>query len=238
MVVLLRARNASSWTGPTGNNTYLLRGEVPTLVDAGVGNPDHVLAIDEALAGEPLAQVVITHGHVDHVGGVPALVARWPLVRVRRPEEIGDRPFAAGAGELEPIPTPGHAPDHLCFFDRQSGDLFCGDLLRADGTIVIPASKGGHMGQYLASLREIRDLEPRRLLPGHGPIVIEPLALIEKYLLHRERREAQVVAALAAGARTPAEIAARIYGRLPASLADAAEDSVLAHLIKLKEEGR
>jgi ribonuclease/clavin/mitogillin len=157
---------------------------------------------------------------------------------VRRPEEIGDRPFAAGAGELEPIPTPGHAPDHLCFFDRQSGDLFCGDLLRADGTIVIPASKGGHMGQYLASLREIRDLEPRRLLPGHGPIVIEPLALIEKYLLHRERREAQVVAALAAGARTPAEIAARIYGRLPASLADAAEDSVLAHLIKLKEEGR
>jgi glyoxylase-like metal-dependent hydrolase (beta-lactamase superfamily II) len=139
---------------------------------------------------------------------------------------------------LRVIRTPGHAPDHLCFLDEDSRDLFCGDLLRADGTIVIPASNGGHMASYLASLKAVRGLQPRRLLPGHGPIVDDPQALIEKYIRHREEREAQIVRALKAGARTPAEIVARVYERLPASLVAAAEDSVRAHLVKLEEEGR
>ena len=82
--ILLPAHNASTWTGPTGNNTYLLPGRVPTLIDAGVGKPEHVDAVAHALGGRPLALVLITHGHSDHVNGVPALVARWPDVRVRQ----------------------------------------------------------------------------------------------------------------------------------------------------------
>lgn len=237
-MILLRARNASSWTGPTGNNTYLLPGRVPALVDAGVGDPAHVQELADHLAGAALALVLITHGHVDHISGIPALVQRWPSLRVVRAADAGVEPIAAGDTGLLPIPTPGHAPDHVCFFDEQSRDVFCGDLLRADGTIVIPASKGGHMGQYLASLRLIRDLRPGRLLPGHGPIVTDPASLIARYLRHREEREAQVLDALRAGARTPEEIVARIYGRLPATLSAAAEDSVRAHLVKLEEEGR
>lgn len=237
-MILLRARNASSWTGPTGNNTYLLQGRVPALVDAGVGRPEHVQEIADALGEAALATVLITHGHVDHVSGIPALVERWPSVRVLRAADFGEAAVAAGDTELRPVPTPGHAPDHVCFFDERSGDLFCGDLLRANGTIVIPASRGGHMGQYLASLRAVRDLRPRRLLPGHGPIVDDPLALVDIYLRHRAEREAQIIGALKAGARTPQAIVARVYGRLPASLIPAAEDSVQAHLVKLQEEGR
>ena len=105
----------------------------------------------------------------------------------------------AGSTTLTALHTPGHAPDHFCFLDVATGDVYCGDLARRGGTIVVPASAGGDLAQYLASLRRIRALQPRRLLPGHGPIVLDPAALIDDYLQHRAEREAQVLDAAATG---------------------------------------
>jgi glyoxylase-like metal-dependent hydrolase (beta-lactamase superfamily II) len=233
--LLLSAGNESEWTGPTGNNTWLLRGREPALVDAGTGQPQHVEALAAALDGAPLARVLITHWHPDHVSGLPALRDRWPkLVVVEAPGP----PVPAGDGVLEIVPTPGHSPDHLCFYDRDSGDLYCGDLARRGGTIVIPARKGGDLRAYLASLQRIRDLAPQRLLPGHGPIVDDPIALIDEYIVHRAQREQQILQAMLDGARTVDEIVRRVYPALPASLSDAAADSVRAHLAKLRDDGR
>lgn len=223
--LMIPAGNPSTWTGPTGNNTWLLLGREPALVDAGVGHPEHVDAIARALDRAPLARVLITHSHSDHVKGLPALKARWPGLRVCPPEDSDPR--------LEIIPTPGHAPDHLCFFDRESGDLYCGDLARLGGTIVIPSRKGGDLRAYLESLRRVRDLAPRRMLPGHGPIIEDPIALIDSYIEHRAERERQIVAAMSAGARTTQEIVASVYPELPDALRAAAEDTVEAHLKKL-----
>lgn len=237
--LLLRANNASAWTGETGNNTWLFTGSVAALIDAGVGDAAHVEAIATALGGDALASVLVTHGHADHCAGLPALTARWPSLRVMRFPELRDGNIVpAGDGRLRAIHTPGHAPDHVCLFDGESGDLYCGDLVRAGGTIVIPASKGGNLREYLASLQRVRALAPKRLLPGHGPIIDNPAAAIDQYVRHRAQREEQVIAALRTGARTPSQIVAEIYGDLPASLAAAAADSVLAHLVKLQEEGR
>ncbi len=103
---------------------------------------------------------------------------------------------------------------------------------------MIPASTGGSLRDYLASLRRVRALAPRRLLPGHGPIVNDPAALVDEYLAHREAREQQILAAIHAGARTPDEIVDRVYKGLTDALRPAAAESVAAHLIKLREDGR
>jgi glyoxylase-like metal-dependent hydrolase (beta-lactamase superfamily II) len=240
-VLLIPAGNPSLWTGPTGNNTYLLIGAVPSLIDAGVGDPGHVAAVEEGLQGRALDALLITHAHRDHADGIPAILGRWPRARVRNfgadhcrhEEEI-----PAGDTELRAVHTPGHAPDHFCFVDEGKRDVYCGDLARIGGTIVIPASNGGNLTQYLDSLRTIRALKPRRLLPGHGPIVNEPVALIDQYLKHREDRENQIVDALGSGCTTPTEIVERVYGSTSLAFARAAADGVLANLIKLAEEGR
>jgi endoribonuclease LACTB2 len=146
--------------------------------------------------------------------------------------------YRAGDTMLRIIPTPGHAPDHLCFFDEPSGNLYCGDLARRGGSVVIPASKGGNLREYLASLQRVRELNPRRLLPGHGPIIDDPIAVIDEYIAHREMRDRQILEAIASGARSTEEIVEQVYVGLSPALQRAAADTVTAHLLKLREQNK
>jgi glyoxylase-like metal-dependent hydrolase (beta-lactamase superfamily II) len=103
--------------------------------------------------------------------------------------------------------------------------------------VVIPASTGGSLTDYLASLERVDALGAARVLPAHGDAIEDPHALIRAYIDHRQERERQVLAALRDGKGTVTGIADAIYVELPASLHAMARESVLAHLVKLASEG-
>ena len=148
----------------------------------------------------------------------------------------GER-LPAGDDDLQVIDTPGHSPDHLAFWHEPTGTIFSGDLVVRGSSVMIHTSRGGNLSEYLRSLQRLLMLEPKVLLPAHGPRVDDPRALLTTYLEHRRMREQQVLDALQAGRTTVQEIAESIYDGLDPALLPAARENVRAHLEKLKAQG-
>jgi len=247
----LHAFNPGPMTGD-GNWTWLIPGRVPTLIDAGVGEPRHLDAIESALGGAALAQVLVTHSHSDHASGAAALSARMPHARllkmpwpdrdvrwsVRWEPIVDGARLDAGDTSVVAVHTPGHAPDHLCFWHEETRSVFCGDLAQKGTTVFIPAGASGDVAAYLASLERILALNPSRLCPAHGPIIDDPASLLRHYIAHRQEREAQILDALHQGDTRAEAVVARLYRGLADVLIPRARDTVTAHLEKLEREGR
>ena len=99
------------------------------------------------------------------------------------------------------------------------------------------AHPDGSVGAYLASLARLVSLRPARLLPGHGPVVLDAEAKLGQYARHRRARTNHVQTAIRAGASTVDAMMEAVYGDLPAGVRRAAELSLLAHLQHLEELG-
>lgn len=253
--IRLDAANPGPMTG-SGNHTYLLVADDgdALLVDAGVGHPEHLAGIGAVLEARRsrLGHVVVTHAHPDHVSGVDVIAQLHAGARfLKFPSPDGGRRFrvewqpvhdgdriGTGDHELVVIHTPGHSPDHIALWHQASRTVFTGDLVVAGSSVMIAASHGGNMTEYLASLARILALRPSRLLPAHGPEVDDPGGLLRASLAHRLQREAQVVDALLAGLALVPDIAGTIYDGLAPALLPAAHETVRAHLEKLRHEGR
>jgi endoribonuclease LACTB2 len=221
------------------------------LVDPGSPYPDQQGVLDavlaaEAAAGRPLATVLLTHHHGDHVGGASAVAARWgvPIAahartarrlagRVAVARELADGETIDG---VRCIHTPGHADGHLCF--ELGGAVIAGDMVAGIGWILIDPDEGD-MAEYLESLRKLLALPATMLLPAHGPAIADAPAKLREYLAHRTMREDKVVAALEArGEATLDELVPDVYADTPRILWPLAARSLRAHLDKLAREDR
>lgn len=226
-------------------NSYVLGNEQALLVDPAADTPK----LDDALSGCTVENVLVTHTHPDHVGGVAAYAdcaTVWARAGYERRFERAtgvtpDRVFGAGttivtdSGSVELLTTPGHAPDHVAL--AANGGMLVGDLAVAAGSVVV-SSEEGDMRGYLTALRRLHARNPDRLYPGHGPVIDEPRAVVERLISHRLRRETRVLRAVRNGARTVSAVTDAAYEKDIRDVRRLAEGTVEAHLEKLAVEGR
>ena len=230
-----------------GTNTWLVGTGPYVVIDPGPDDAGHLLALVDAADGR-IAEILLTHGHPDHAQGARALhdMTGAP-VRALDPEHVlggeGLQPgtvVSVGGVEVRVIATPGHTADCLSFHVLEDGAILTGDTVLGRGTTVV-AWPDGDLGDYLRSLRTLREhaelLNATELLPGHGPRLANPVAVIDAYLEHRHARLEQVRVAWDGGRRTAEEVVDVVYADVPDHVRWAALLSTRAQLHYLEGGG-
>lgn len=238
-----------------GTNSYVVGSGEVSVIDPGPADQSHLEAIADAIKGERLAYILVTHSHRDHCEGARGLqalaggeiAAFGPTGTARGagapglsydfvdPDFVPDRTLADGdtvrgrGFALDVLHMPGHAPDHLCFALVGKRTMFTGDHVMGWNTTVI-APPEGNLADFLASLERLMQRHDKIFLPAHGGRIQTPQRVVKAYIMHRQWREQTILACLDEGICTVPHIVARLYGTLDAGLKGAAALSVLAHL--------
>ena len=235
-ILRLRADNPGPLT-LSGTNTWIVGRDPAYVVDPGPALEEHIgrlVAAVDARGG--LGGIALTHDHADHSEALGALRERRPAPVAGGRGEI-DVKLAEGTrfGPFEALSTPGHAPDHFALIRGRA--CFTGDAVLGEGSVFIAPDPGALAG-YLAGLEKMRECGLDVLCPGHGPPIWAPRAKLDEYIEHRLERERLLLAALAEGRRSTAELLDAAWSDVPAELRPVAAVSLRAHLDKLEDEHR
>jgi glyoxylase-like metal-dependent hydrolase (beta-lactamase superfamily II) len=247
-----------------GTVSYIVgRGRV-AIVDPGPLDEAHIAALLDAVRGETVTHIFVTHTHRDHSPAVPRIKAATGAMvlaegphRPARPLHVGEAPrldasndtdfrpdralpdgeVIAGPGwTIEAVATPGHTANHMAFALKEADLLFSGDHVMAWSTPVV-APPDGAMSDYMASLQKLARRSEPVYLPGHGGAVRDAPRFVAHYIRHRQAREASIVHRLAKGEADIPTLVRAIYIGLDPRLVKAAGLSVLAHLEDLVTRG-
>jgi glyoxylase-like metal-dependent hydrolase (beta-lactamase superfamily II) len=235
-----------------GTNTWLVAEPgSPTVIviDPGPADEGHLRRVLAVAAGrdQRIADIVLTHRHLDHSAGAPRLaeLTGAPVRAVDPAHRLGSEGLTGGevldssGCELHVISTPGHTSDSISLAVPADGVVLTGDTVLGRGTAVI--ADDGSLGDYLESLGRLRAIaesaDLRQLLPGHGPLLADPAGVLDFYLAHRAERLDEVRGAVAVGDQSPAAIVARVYVDVDRALWPFAEVSVRAQLRYLRDTG-
>jgi glyoxylase-like metal-dependent hydrolase (beta-lactamase superfamily II) len=250
------AHNPSAFTY-YGTQTYLVGERELAVIDPGPDLPDHLDALEEAIAGRPVVAIMCTHTHRDHSPAAAPLAERTgaPIIGCAplALDTVGPRADASFDGDYSPacvledgdrltvdgkkitaIATPGHTSNHLSFVYEDA--LFTGDhVMGWSTTVVVPPD--GDMAVYMRSLDKLRQREDRIYYPAHGDPVTKPNQYVRHLIGHRLQRERQILTLIRNKPRPIPDIVANAYPGLDPRLVPAAGGSVLAHLVDLQRRG-
>ena len=246
----LLAPNPSMMTGP-GTNTYFFGCNEVAVLDPGPAIENHIGKIQQ-VADAPIRWVMVTHTHPYHSPAARELARATGAELIGRPPpegqhkdmtfvpdrilEDGNRISIDGV-EVDAIRTPGHASNHVCYLHTQLNWVFTGDHV-IDGSTVVINQPDGNMTHYLQSLAKVKALRPAVLAPCHGELIRDPDRAIDWLVHHRLERESKVAAALSENpGLTSMELVPHVYQDVDENLYGLAERSLLAHLLKLADDG-
>ncbi|MEP7031195.1 MAG: MBL fold metallo-hydrolase [Pseudolabrys sp.] len=247
-----------------GTLSYIVgRGKV-AIVDPGPADPRHIAALLDAVRGETVTHIFVTHTHRDHSPAVPAIKAATGAIvyaegphRAARPLHIGEHNALEGSGDrefkpdvmlkdgevvsgdgwsIEAITTPGHTANHMSFAYKDKNVLFAGDHVMGWATSIV-APPDGAMSDYMASLHKLAKRNEEIYFPGHGPAIHDAKRFVNYYILHRRAREDSILHRLGKGPTDIASIVRAIYIGIDPRLTGAAGLSVLAHMEDLVARG-
>lgn len=249
----------------TGTGTYIVGRDEPgagvAVIDPGPLDDAHLRALLEAVKGQTVSHVLVTHTHRDHAPlarpfaeavGAPILAAAPPVRTIHASATLdededdaflpdlvleGSERLEGNGWTIEALFTPGHASNHMAFVLEDENALFCGDHVMGWSTTVI-APPDGDMANYMASLDAVIARRFSTLWPTHGAPITNPAPFLTAYREHRLNREAQVVAQVQAGQTRIADMVPVLYAAVDPRLWPAASLSVWAHLIALEKAGR
>ncbi|DAC73276.1 MAG TPA: MBL fold metallo-hydrolase [Thermoplasmata archaeon] len=185
------------------SNMYVVVGEVPTIIDTGTGfyTKTIIKTIQKIVKLHQIQQILLTHEHYDHVGGVQELVrATQGAARVFAHKDVvsklkaGKSTFAEMLGGVMPkidvdvplidgkqlvlgdqpfevLTTPGHSIGSLCFYSKKCDVLFSGDTIFSHGGFGRYDFPGGDFNSLVQSIERLAKLNVKNLYPGHGSIV-------------------------------------------------------------------
>ena len=238
----------------THTNCYVIGGDEVVVIDPASPYEEEQALLDRVLEKRKIREIWLTHLHRDHVSGANHLkqkrgvkIAAHPITKrdlqgfVDVDRTFGENERLELVGKpgwsLRVLHTPGHARGHVCIFEEKNGSLITGDLMAGLGTVVIDPPEG-HMATYLDSLRRMLALDVTALFPAHGPVMANARGSIQEYLDHRMERERNILTAWNRGRRELRDIVKEVYTDVAPAMHALAERSVLAHLEKLREDGR
>ncbi len=258
LVARLLAPNPSPFTN-TGTQTHLVGTSDVAVIDPGPDDPAHVEAMLRAIGDRPVTAIVITHTHRDHSPASRALKAATgaPIIGCAplALEDLGPRADASFDADYAPdrvladgeavsgegwtliaVATPGHTSNHLCFALPEANALFSGDHVMGWSTTIV-SPPDGDMAAYMASLDKLMQRDDRIYYPAHGDPVENPRRLVRGMMGHRKQREGQIMRLLRDAPRSIPVMVTAMYIGIDPRLFPAAERSVLAHLIDLRDRG-
>jgi glyoxylase-like metal-dependent hydrolase (beta-lactamase superfamily II) len=248
----------------TGTVSYILGRDKVAIIDPGPDNEAHAAALLEAVRGESVTHILVTHTHRDHSPNTARIkqatgatvYAEGPHRASRpryesekhNPESGADRDFrpdvAVGHGEvvegagwrLEALATPGHTANHMAFAWPEQKITFVGDHVMGWSTSIV-APPDGSMVDYMASLDRLTRREEDLYFSGHGPEIPQGPRYVRYLIRHRQAREASILHRLGKGEADIPTMVRAIYIGIDPRLMTAAGYSVLAHLEDLVARG-